>query len=70
MESTDYIRARVEGLERRVEKAEDELDSLSDIATEVRLLRKALDRWASLAFTVGGTILAGVALALILRGGP
>lgn len=65
MESADYIRARIENLERRTEKAESELDALNEIATEVRLLRKTLDRFVSLGFTVAGVVLGAAALALI-----
>lgn len=65
MESADYIRARVENLERRADKTEREIDALNEIATEVRLLRKTLDRFVSLGFTVAGVVLGAAALALI-----
>lgn len=68
MESGNYIRDRFEGLEKRIDKTEDDLDVLRDIRTEMELLRTAVNRWATGTFTVGGLILATAAITLLLGG--
>lgn len=68
MPEDPYIRDRFTELERRVARAEDDLDLLQDIKTEMRLLRQAVNRWATLTFSVGGTVLAAAAIILLLRG--
>lgn len=68
MDEPSYIRDRFTELERRVARAENELDLLQDIKAEMRLLRQAVNRWATLTFSVGGTVLAAAAIVLLLRG--
>lgn len=69
MEAGDpYVRDRFAEVERRLQRAEDDLDLLQDIKTEMRLLRQAVNRWATLTFSIGATVLAAAAIVLLLRG--